>query len=51
MCSIINQSTARKSYHLEVAISGRLANQIAGKLINDRAVYNTKRTMNTIETT
>jgi hypothetical protein len=50
MCSIINQSAARQSDQSEVAISGRLANQIAGKLTNDRAGYNTKRPMNTIET-
>ena len=31
MCSIVNQSTARKSDQSEVAISGRLANQKLGK--------------------
>jgi hypothetical protein len=31
MCSIVNQSTARKSDQSEVAISGRLANQKPGK--------------------
>jgi hypothetical protein len=50
MCSIINQSAARQSDQSEVAISGRLTNQIAGKLTNDRAGYNTKRPMNTIDT-
>jgi hypothetical protein len=47
MCSIVNQLIARKS---EVTISGRLANPIARRLTNDRAGYNTKRPMNTIET-
>ena len=50
MCSIVNRLIARKSDQSEVAISGRLANPIAGILTNDRAGYNTKRTMNTIET-
>jgi hypothetical protein len=31
MCSIVNQSTVRKSEQSEVAISGRLANQNTGK--------------------
>ena len=31
MCSIVNQSTTRKSAQSEVAISGRLANQKPGK--------------------
>ena len=50
MCSIVNQLIVRKSDQSEVAISGRLANQNAGRLTNDRAGYNTKRLMNNIET-
>jgi hypothetical protein len=50
MCSIVNQLIARKSDLSEVTISGRLANPIARRLTNDRAGYNTKRPMNTIET-
>jgi hypothetical protein len=50
MCSIVNRLIARKSDQSEVAISGRLANPIAGILTNDRAGYNTKRPMNIIET-
>ena len=37
MCSIINQSAARKFDQSEVTISSRLSNQIAGKQTNDRA--------------
>jgi hypothetical protein len=37
MCSILNQSTARKSDQSEVAISGLLANQKPGKETNQKA--------------
>ena len=39
MCSIVNQSTARKSDQSEVAISGRLANQKPGKRTNQKTGY------------
>ena len=42
MCSIVNQSTARKSDQSEVAISGRLANQKPGKRTNQKAGYEKK---------
>jgi hypothetical protein len=42
MCSIVNQSTARKSDQSEVAISGRLANQKPGKGTNQKAGYKKK---------
>jgi len=42
MCSIVNQSTARKSDQSEVVISGRLANQNPGKRTNQKAGYKKK---------
>jgi hypothetical protein len=42
MCSIVNQSTARKSDQSEVAISGRLSNQKPGKRTNQKAGYKKK---------
>ena len=42
MCSIVNQSTARKSDQSEVAISGRLTNQKPGKRTNQKAGYKKK---------
>ena len=42
MCSIVNQSTARKSDQSEAAISGRLANQNPGKRTNQKAGYKKK---------
>ena len=42
MCSIVKQSTARKSDQSEVAISGRLAIQKPGKRTNQKAGYKKK---------
>jgi hypothetical protein len=50
MYSIVNQSTARKSDQLEVAISGRLANQKPGKRTNQKAGYKKKQPIDCIET-
>jgi hypothetical protein len=50
MCSIVNQSTARKSDQSEVAISGRLANQKPGKRTNQKAGYKKKQPIDSIET-
>ena len=50
MCSIVNQSTARKSDQSEVAISGRLANQKPGIRTNQKAGYKKKQPIDSIET-
>jgi hypothetical protein len=48
ICSIVNQSTARKSDQSEVAISGRLANQNPGKRTNQKAGYKKKQKLLTL---
>jgi hypothetical protein len=50
MCSIVNQSTARKSDQSEVTISGRLANQNPGKRTNQKAGYQKKQSIDSIDT-
>jgi hypothetical protein len=50
MCSIVNQSTVRKSDQSEVAIFGRLANQKPGKRTNQKAGYKKKQPIDFIET-
>ena len=50
MCSIVNQSTARKSDQSEVTISGRLANQKPGKRTNQKVGYKKKQPIDSIET-
>ena len=49
MCSIVNQSTARKSDQSEVAISGRLSNQKPRKRTNQKAEYKKKQPIDSIE--
>jgi hypothetical protein len=50
MCSIVKQSTARKSDQSEVAISARVANQKPGKRTNQKAGYKRKQPIDSIDT-
>jgi hypothetical protein len=50
MCSIVNQSTARKSDQSEVVIYGRLPNQHTGKRTNQKAGYKKKQPIESIDT-
>ena len=50
MCSIVKQSTIRKSDQSEVAISGQLANQNPGKRTNQKTGYKKKQPIDSIDT-
>jgi hypothetical protein len=47
---VSNQSTARKSAQSEVVISGRLTNQITGKRTIQKAGYQKKQPIDSIDT-